>query len=56
MGVVKEHKVCLSVAYKVDYCLRKAREFEKLDENVTFTHISKVKVGELEKCKKIRIS
>ncbi|MBS9767929.1 MAG: hypothetical protein KGV44_10380 [Flavobacteriaceae bacterium] len=56
MGLVKEHQVCLSVGYKVDYCFKKARQFEELDKNVTFTHISKVKVGELEKCKKIRIS
>lgn len=52
MGLVKNTKVCISVAYKIDYCIRKAREFESLDSNVTFTHVNKVKVGELQECEK----
>lgn len=56
MGLVKEHKVCLSIGYKIDYCIKKARQFERVDDNVTFTHVSKVKVGDREKCKKIRIN
>ena len=52
MGKVKEQTVCLSVAYKIDYCIKKALQFEEVDHNVTFTHINKVKIGELERCRK----
>ncbi len=52
MGKVKEKTVCLSVAYKIDYCIKKALQFEELDQNVTFTHINKVKTGELVRCSK----
>ena len=52
MGLVNEHRVCISVAYKIDYCIKKAREFEIADPNVAFTHINKVKIGELERCRK----
>lgn len=55
MGMVKNHRVCISVAYKVDYCIKKAKQFQEIDRNVIFTHINKVKVGELEECKKIII-
>ena len=47
MGIVAGHTVCLSVAYKIDYCIRKAYQFEFYDSNVKFTHVNKVKVGEL---------
>lgn len=47
MGVVAGHTVCLSVAYKIDYCIHKAYQFEFYDSNVKFTHVNKVKVGEL---------
>jgi hypothetical protein len=52
MGVVKNQRVCIAVAYKIDYCIKKALQFEEADQNVSFTHINKVKVGELERCKK----
>ena len=52
MGKVREQTVCISVAYKIDYCIKKALQFEEADRNVKFTHINKVKVGELERCKK----
>lgn len=52
MGKVKAQTVCLSVAYKIDYCIKKALQFEEVDGNVTFTHVNKVKVGELERCRK----
>ena len=52
MGVVKNQRVCIAVAYKIDYCIKKALQFEEADQNVRFTHINKVKVGELERCKK----
>jgi hypothetical protein len=50
MGECKGETVCMSVAYKVDYCIKKARQFEALSEGVvTFNKINKVKVGELTK-------
>lgn len=50
MGECKGETVCMSVAYKVDYCIKKARQFEELSEGVvTFNKINKVKVGELTK-------
>lgn len=49
MGVCNNHRVCMSVAYKLDYCVKKALQFE-YNSNliVVFTHVNKVKVGELE--------
>lgn len=55
MGLVNEHRVCISVAYKINYCIKKALQFLENDKNVTFTHINKVKVGELEACKKFEV-
>ena len=55
MGVVAGHTVCLSVAYKIDYCIRKAYQFEFYDNNVKFTHINKVKVGELTATEKFEL-
>ncbi len=52
MGKVKEQTVCIAVAYKIDYCIKKALQFEEVDAQVTFTHINKVKIGELERCRK----
>lgn len=56
MGLVKNKRVCLSVAYKIDYCLKKAHEFEHIDSNVKLTHINKVKVGDLEACDKFYLN
>jgi hypothetical protein len=48
MGECAGERVCLSVAYKVDYCIKKARKFEELSKGlITFSKINKVKVGEL---------
>ena len=49
MGKCKEQTVCMSVAYKIDYCIKKAKQFEELvGGEVTFYQVNKVKVGELE--------
>ena len=48
MGLVKNHRVCIAVAYKIDYCIKKALQFAEVDPAITFTHINKVKVGETE--------
>ena len=56
MGEVLDHTVCIAVAYKIDYCLKKALQFIELDSHITFTHINKVKVGELERCCKFSLS
>ena len=52
MGVVKgnNHEVCLSVGYKIDYCIKKAKQFEGSD-----THVNKVRVGELKKMDEFNI-
>ena len=51
-----EHRVCISVAYKIEYCIKKAKQFAEADPNVKFTHVNKVKVGELEPCERFEIS
>ena len=56
MGLVGEHRVCISVAYKIEYCIKKAKQFAEADPNVKFTHVNKVKVGELEPCERFEIS
>ena len=49
MGECKEQTVCMSVAYKIDYCIKKAKQFEELvGGEVRFYKVNKVKVGELE--------
>jgi hypothetical protein len=49
MGIVDDHKVCMSVAYKLDYCVKKAIQFESASQGmVKFQKVNKVKVGELE--------
>lgn len=55
MGKVGNHRVCLSVAYKIDYCMKKAQQFEKADPNVVFTHINKVLVGSLSPCQRFEL-
>ena len=51
MGLAGDHEVCLSVGYKIDYTIKKARQFEEVDPNVKLTHINKVKIGKLVKDK-----
>lgn len=51
MGKVKAngHRVCMSVAYKIDYCVKKALQFERAVEYaVVYDKVNKVKVGNLE--------
>ena len=55
MGLVGEHRVCISVGYKIEYCIKKAKQFAEADPNVKFTHVNKVKVGELEACERFEI-
>ncbi|MBV7441234.1 hypothetical protein KRX57_07360 [Weeksellaceae bacterium TAE3-ERU29] len=55
MGLVGDHRVCISVAYKIDYCIKKANQFIEADPNVKFTHINKVRIGEKEACEKFEI-
>lgn len=55
MGLVGEHRVCIAVAYKIGYCVKKSWQFITADPNVKFTHINKVKVGELEACQRFEI-
>ena len=56
MGTVGNHEVCISVGYKIDYAIKKARQFEEVDPNVKLTHINKVKVGKLVKDKRFEIT
>lgn len=56
MGYVGEHEVCMSVGYKIDYAIKKAKQFEEADPNVKLTHINKVKVGKLVKEKRFNIT
>lgn len=55
MAMVKGHRVCISVAYKIDYCIKKALQFTKKVPDIEFTHINKVKTGELEACQRFDI-
>lgn len=50
MGLCGGHRVVISVAYKIDYCIKKAIQFLEVDSNIVFTHINKVKVGETTHC------
>lgn len=43
------HRVCMSVAYKLDYCVKKAVQFERATGyTVIYDKVNKVKVGNLE--------
>lgn len=51
MGTVNGHTVCMSVAYKLDYAIKKALQFERAsDSSVIFDSVNKVRVGKLERC------
>lgn len=56
MGYVEDHEVCMSVGYKIDYAIKKAKQFEEADPNVKLSHINKVKVGKLVKDKRFDIT
>ncbi|MFV0540060.1 MAG: hypothetical protein ACK5MZ_02330 [Aestuariibaculum sp.] len=46
MAQIKDKKVCIAVAYKIKYCIKKIDQFIALEPNVSFSHISKIKTGE----------
>lgn len=55
MGKVNGQRVCMAVAYKLDYCVKKALQFEAALQSETggygrvfFDKVNKVKVGCLE--------
>lgn len=49
MGKCNSRTVCMSVAYKIDYCVKKAIQFETASNGTAmFYKINKVKVGQLE--------
>lgn len=39
-------KICISVGYTLNYCIKKSNEFLELDDDISFLHISKIKTGE----------
>lgn len=50
MGTCNGHVVCMSVAYKLDYSIEKAIQFEKKSNGVViFDSVNKVKIGQLTK-------
>ncbi len=50
MGHCNEHLVCMSVGYKIDYCVKKAMQFEQASVGrVILESVNKVRVGNLEK-------
>jgi hypothetical protein len=57
MAEIKGRTVCISVGYKIDYCVKKGLQFcNLLTENIDFNRINKVKVGELKKYKSFIIN
>lgn len=50
MAKCKGNTVCISVGYKIDYCIKKATDFSKLLPSINFYKVNKVKVGELVPC------
>tara|TARA_B100001059_G_scaffold125352_1_gene125346 strand:- start:98 stop:436 length:339 start_codon:yes stop_codon:yes gene_type:complete len=55
MGKIKDKIVCLSVAYKIDYCIKKAREFTELIDELKFIKVNKIKIGELKSYDTLKI-
>jgi hypothetical protein len=50
MGQCNGHLACISVGYKLDYCVKKAIQLEKASQGmVKLVRVNKVKVGQLEK-------
>lgn len=56
MAIKNNQKVCVAVAYRINYCIKKIDQFLNLDPKLQFVHISKIKVGELKACEKFHIS
>ena len=55
MGLVGDHRVCIAVAYKIGYCVKKSLQFILADSNVKFTHINKVRVGDTEAYQRLEV-
>ncbi|MGP1500665.1 hypothetical protein [Bergeyella cardium] len=55
MAIVNGHRACISVAYKMDYCVKKALQFMEADPAVVFTHINKFKIGATEPCDRFNL-
>ena len=54
-ALLNGHRVCISVAYKMEYCIKKALQFLENDSAVTFTHINKYKIGAVEPCARFNL-
>ena len=52
----RERKICIAVAFKMNYCIKKANQFLALDSDLDFIPINKVRVGKLKACEKSNIS
>ncbi|HMR84904.1 MAG TPA: hypothetical protein PKE30_17280 [Niabella sp.] len=55
MGKLRGRTVCISTAYKIDYCMKKALQFTQEDANIVFDHINKIRIGQLEPCHRFSI-
>lgn len=55
MGKLRGRTVCISTAYKIDYCMKKALQFIEEDSNVMFDHINKIRIGQLEPCQRFSV-
>ncbi|MGB6092666.1 MAG: hypothetical protein WBF83_02785 [Moheibacter sp.] len=53
-GMAKKNgkKICISVGYTLNYCIKKSNEILELDDDISFLHISKIKTGEKSACDK----
>jgi hypothetical protein len=58
MGIakIKGKTVVISVGYKIDYCIKKAKEFAELVPDINFYKVNKIRVGELESCCEFKIN
>ncbi|MDD3771019.1 MAG: hypothetical protein PHC38_00015 [Weeksellaceae bacterium] len=52
MAFKKNKKVCISIGYTLNYCIKKADEYLNLDSDLSFCHISKIITGEKIACEK----
>lgn len=55
MGKIDGRTVCMSVAYKIEYCVKKALQFENAaNGDILFKKVNKVRVGETEACESFK--
>lgn len=54
MALKNNKKVCIAVAYKLTYCVKKIDEFIQQDADLKLLHVSKIKTGELKACEKFQ--